>query len=99
MCYQQVFLNMYLIVNKWRFFTYSYFIHHICNDHIELNVPYTCVQFWSLKISGQIFLYVAWVISMGTELNSKKHESTHCFQQNLICFLTNFLTNNTKFHN
>ena len=36
---------------------------------------------------------------MGTELNSKKHESTHCFQQNLICFLTNFLTNNTKFHN
>ena len=66
---------------------------------VRICSAYTCVQFWSLKISGQIFLYVAWVISMGTELNSKKHESTHCFQQNLICFLTNFLTNNMKFHN
>ena len=37
---------------------------------VRICSAYTCVQFWSLKISGQIFLYVAsWVISMAQVLN------------------------------
>ena len=53
---------------------------------VRICSAYTCVQFWSLKISGQIFLYVAWVISMGTEVNLKNTNLHIAFNKILSVF-------------
>ena len=53
---------------------------------VRICSAYTCVQFWSLKISGQFFLYVAWVISMGTEVNLKNTNLHLAFNKILSVF-------------